>query len=98
MYEQMLATMSEDLKIKRYSTETQVQFETRVLYSAIASWMKAAALDRPLAGEISKEPGVSKRHLLDTCSKVLEEYLCRFPASRTWFFSSADSEDPSFNY
>ena len=94
MREQMIAAMSKDLKINKYSTETQVQFETRVLYSAVASWMKASALDRPLAGGTNIEPGVSKRHLLDTCSPVLAEYLCRFPASQAWFFPDANSEDP----
>ena len=94
MREQMIAAMSKDLKINKYSTETQAQFETRVIYSAIASWMKASALDRPLASKTSKEPGVSKRHLLDACSTVLQEYLCRFPASQAWFLPETNSEDP----
>ena len=94
MREQMIAAMAKDLKIKKYLTETQAQFETRALYSAIACWMKSTALDRPLTSEANKELGVSKRHLLDTCSRIFHEYLCRFPASQAWFLPDTNSDDP----
>lgn len=79
----LLRTMSSDLGIKKFDSESQVQYIQRVLYSATASWIKAACLDHPIT--TTAAAGVSRRHVFDKVERVLQELLKRFPECQTWF-------------
>ena len=48
MEETVLREMAADLGICRYEKESKLQYCNRVLYSAVISWIKASALDRPV--------------------------------------------------
>ena len=48
----LLHTTALDLGITRYSTESDAQFHNRVIYSAMACWIKAACQDRPVEGDL----------------------------------------------
>ena len=48
MKDRILYAMASDLGIDRFENESEMRYCSRVLYSAMASWVKAAALDRPV--------------------------------------------------
>lgn len=79
----LLQTVAIDLGIERYSVESDAQFNNRVIYSAMACWIKAACQDLPVGGERSE--GVSRRHIHDKCCRILSAFLCRYRSSEPWF-------------
>lgn len=90
MEEKLLSRMASDLNIRKYHNETTLDYECRLLYSAIASWIKAACMDRSilsLASSQSGRPGdgVSRRHILIKCVPVFDELMKRFPHLQPWF-------------
>lgn len=82
MESRILLTMAADLGINRYGNESETQYCNRVLYSAMASWIKASALDRLVTSVQTDNTGVSRRHILDKCTSILSEMLKRFPESK----------------
>lgn len=93
MEKAILRGMGTDLGVRRYEDETEEQYCNRVLYSAMAGWIKASALDRPVTSEQSEYPGVSRRHIRDKCTVILGELLKRFPESKQWFETESEEED-----
>lgn len=94
MENRILYAMAADLGIDRYINESKSQYCDRVLYSAMASWIKAAALDQPITSTQESDQGVSRRHILDKCTSVLNEMLKRFPESKSWFETASDEDSP----
>jgi len=95
MTDEMTVAMATDLNVCQFASESRPQFMSRLLYSALACWIKTAALDRSVsfcADSNQGTQGVSRRHILDRCSRVLEEMLQRFPTSRPWFETAPGSE------
>ena len=82
------------LGIFKYENESESQYCNRVLYSAIASWIKAVALDQPVTSGQMDNPGVRRRHISDKCTAILNEMLKRFPESKPWFESEKTQESP----
>ena len=64
MKDRILYAMASDLGIDRFENESEMRYCSRVLYSAMASWVKAAALDRPVTSIQRVVQGVSRRHIL----------------------------------
>lgn len=94
MEDRILYAMADDLGISKYENESESQYCNRVLYSAMASWIKAVALDQPVTSEQMNNPGVSRRHIFDKCTVILNEMLKRFPESKPWFESEKTEENP----
>ena len=90
----MLRAMAADLGITQYEIETPVQYGHRVLYFAIACWIKAASMDCPITGSMNTVSGISRRHVNDKCSAVLAEILKRYPYCRLWFDTGRTTENP----
>lgn len=85
MTDEMMVTMATDLRVRQFANESLPQFMNRLLYSAMACWIKTAALDRPVSFHTDGDLGISRRHILDRCDSVLAEMLSRFPTSKPWF-------------
>ena len=94
MKDRILYAMAGDLGIDRFENESEMQYCSRVLYSAMASWVKAAALDRPVTSIQGAVQGVSRRHIFDKCMAILNEMLRRHPESRPWFETESETECP----
>lgn len=90
---EIIAAMAADMNIKKFNNETDLQFVQRVLYSATACWVKAAALDRNI-GDENVDTGVSKKHIYEKVSKLLSAMLERYPETKYWFYMDDESEDP----
>lgn len=91
MEKDLLQTVAFDLGITRYSSESNSQFNNRVIYSAMTCWIKAACQDQPINGNQSE--GVSRRHIHDKCSRILSAFLCRYHSSEPWFASDDENTD-----
>lgn len=87
----LLQTIALDLGIMRFSTESDTQFNNRVIYSAMACWIKAASQDQPIDGDRSE--GVSRRHIHDRCNRILSGFLCRYHSSEPWFAVEDSNND-----
>ena len=83
MDDKILAAMASDMNITKYKTESESQYCTRILYSAVACWIKTAATDKVLGSD--ENSGVSRRHIIDRCVPILNELLLRHPLSKQWF-------------
>lgn len=94
MESEILQAMAADLGMDRYMAESATQYCNRVLYSALACWIKAVALDQPLAPVEEDAQGVSRRHILCKCTAVLNEMLKRFPESAPWFETAPGTDTP----
>lgn len=94
MEDRVLHAMATDLGITKYENESESQYCNRMLYSAMASWIKAVALDRPVTSEQKDNPGVSSRHIFDKCKDIFNAMLKRFPESKTWFETEKIQESP----
>lgn len=94
MGDKVIHAMAVDMGISKYENEHETQYYNRVLYSAMSSWIKAAALDQPVTSEQRNNLGVSRRHIFDKCAAILNEMLKRFPESKTWFESEKTEESP----
>lgn len=94
MEDKLLCAMAADLGVDRYSDESEVEYCNRVLYSALACWVKASALDRPVSSMQTDVMGVSRRHILDKCTSILSEMLKRHPKSILWFQMEAETDNP----
>lgn len=92
MTDEMIATMATDLNIHQFACESKSHFISRLLYSAMACWIKTAALDRPISFHADLNQGISRRHILERCDNVLTEMLRRFPASEPWFKTELGNE------
>lgn len=91
MEKDLLQTAALDLGITRFSTETDAQFNNRILYSAMACWIKAACQDQPVDGDYSN--GVSRRHIHDKCTRILSAFLHRYHSSEPWFTVEDTNDD-----
>ena len=87
--------MSSDLGINQFDKESQSQFRIRVIYSAMACWIKAITLDRSAGCNDNISRGVSRRHLYDRSHEVFEAMIGVFPEVEEWFTCKALSEHPT---
>ena len=69
MKNEILVAMASDMKITKYELESDAQYTQRVLYSALACWVKAATLDRDISQPNSV--GASKKHIKEKCTKII---------------------------
>lgn len=88
-YEILLA-IAKDLGVDQYEAETDCGYTCRLLYSAIACWIKSAGMDRPMASPIDE--GISRRHISDKCTLILTEFLKRWPNCKPWFDTEPESD------
>lgn len=88
MNDKLLRRMAEDLKISPYKNEYPFDYESRVIYSAMASWIKAVCMDKSVLAQAKQSDateGISRVHVLNKCKPVLDELLKRFPSAKSWF-------------
>lgn len=92
MTDEMIVAMATDLNMRQFVNENRSQFINRLLYSAMACWIKTAALDRSVSFHPDIDQGISRRHILDRCDSILTEMICRFPTSKSWFETDPGNE------
>lgn len=86
--------MASDLGIFRFTEESSLQFKCRVIYSAMASWIKAIAMDQPPGSREEGFYGVSRRHMFERSRAVLDTFYRMYPEIREWFDLTETDEHP----
>ena len=91
----MIDKMALDLGIYRFADEPLPLYKSRVVYSAMSCWIKTIALDRKarFMGSVQAN-GVSRRHIHDRSSVVLDMLVKMFPEIGKWFFPPTIDENP----
>lgn len=84
MKNEILVAMASDMNITKYESESDAQHTQRILYSALACWIKAATLDRDISEPASV--GASKKHIKEKCTQILDAMLSRVPEAKTYFY------------
>jgi len=85
MTDEMTVAMATDLNVRQFANENRLQFINRLLYSAMACWIKAAALDRSVSFQPDSDQCIGRQHIFGRCDSILAEMLQRFPVSKSWF-------------
>jgi len=92
MEPELIVRIAKDLGIRQYINETNDAFYFRVLYSAMASWIKASALDRQICNTLTGTVGVSRKYILTKCERILQTFLNMYPELRSRFIVDSDKE------
>lgn len=91
MSENIIDTMASDLGLSCFQNESLESFRCRVIYSAMASWIKAIAMDQPV---YSNNIGVSRRYIYDRSKVIFDTMSKMYPESRNWFIFQEEKEHP----
>ncbi len=84
MNNELLSQISEDLQIVKYPTENYNSYTSRVMYSALALWLKTICLDG-ITQKNQKNYSITKKYFHQRGSKVLNDFIEFFPTSKEWF-------------
>lgn len=72
--------------INKYFCESESAYLSRLIYSAIGSWILCCAGDRNAMEDESKY-GVSKNYILTRCSEILNDFFEICPQAQAWFLA-----------
>jgi hypothetical protein len=78
--------VADDLRITKFSFESESQYYSRLIYSAIGNWILHCVNDKSIT-ESDEQFGVSKSYLLRRCASILNDLLEMCPQAKSWFFS-----------
>jgi len=92
MNSNLLEKMSSDMHISPYPNENKESFVCRVIYSALAEWMRCFVLDENETGIVLPK---SKIYMLKRGQDILTSLLEVFPECKTWFVNK-DSQDNTY--
>lgn len=95
MAEHIIDRMASDLGISHFQEETLIEYESRVAYSAMASWIKAITMDQPVGSKETGFVGVSRRHVYERSRSILDTICKMYPELAGWFGLSEAQEDPT---
>lgn len=86
--------MASDLGICRLAEEPPLQFKCRVIYSAMASWIKTIAMDQSPGSKEEGFYGVSRKHMYERSRAVLDTFYRMYPEIGEWFGLTGMDEHP----
>ena len=89
----MLDRIAQDLGINKYEEELMLQYKCRIIYSAMACWIKAIALDRFAVNQEKDFTGVSRRHIYERSQTILKTLIKMFPEIGPWFDLSENNDN-----
>lgn len=87
----ILNTIVKDLKMVKCRDESNYLYHARIVYSAMAMWIKTTALDSNISDDITTN-GASKKHVFERCSRVLNDIVSIEPSIRPWFFDEFEED------
>ena len=90
----MIDRIAIDLGVYRFAEEPLSQYTSRVIYSAMACWIKAIAQDKPVGYQENAPSGISRRHIFERSHTILGTMIKMFPEIKEWFDLSAENDDP----
>ncbi len=84
----LIRTISNDLKIERYDTESEESYKCRIIYSALAIWIKCQTVS--IDGK-----DVSQKFITQKCTNILQHYLSRYNDCEKWFMKNKEGKNLS---
>lgn len=94
MSETTIDRIASDLGIFRFEDESLSLYRCRILYSAMASWIKAIAMDQPVGSREEGFYGVSRRHIYERSRVILDTFCRMYPDIEEWFGTLEMDEHP----
>lgn len=91
----LLSKIAQDLNVVQFINEPQNLYIARVVYSALAAWMKIIPLDGYNEKDVAST-SVTKKYHTQRAKEILDEILCFFPEIRYWFYDVESLQDNSF--
>ncbi len=92
MNRNLLDKMSSDMHIAPYLNENKESFACRVIYSALAEWMRFFVLDENETGIVLPK---SKVYMLKRGQEIISSLLEVFPECKPWFIDK-ESQDNTY--
>ncbi|MBD7970010.1 hypothetical protein [Paenibacillus gallinarum] len=86
--------IAKDLKIVKIPLETEEQYFSRIIYSALAMWIRYSTLDEDILFPEKSKIGVSKTHIRNRCQPFIDEMIKMYPSTRQWFYPPDKESDP----
>lgn len=90
MKKKLIDQLCSDLLISQFKYENNTSFYTRLLYSALADWMKICILDHTNEKYVTSK---SKLYIHRRCSEILDNFLLVFPECHSYFWEESDNAD-----
>lgn len=84
MHSQLIDDIAFDLRIKKYESERIELYNSRVIYSAMSSWMKHILLDHTI--EEDKMELKTKNYHYRRSNEILIEFVNLFPEIHNWLY------------
>lgn len=99
MSNQLLQAISTDLQVFRYNNEDSIQYEGRLLYSAVAAWCRNMMNDKSYSDFTNTERkiGIDLEHIAIRLSQVIDGMFEAFPYGRMYFQKTGAKELTSFD-
>lgn len=85
MSEKTIDRIASDLGIFRFKGESESLYQCRTIYSAMACWIKAIAMDKPAGSREEGFYGVSRRHIYERSRAILDMFYRMYPGTKEWF-------------
>ncbi len=93
MTDEIIEKMASDLGIRCFSGEEPSRYKCRVIYSAMASWLKAISLDQTFTSAEANYSGVSRKYLYERSRAVYGAICKMFPEITGWFEPQEDKKE-----
>lgn len=92
MKNELISTLSTDLKINKFSDESEIEYNQRLIYSAAAAWAKTLVYGHSYADSELQNDFVNTdiMYIQTHLSKVLEAYLQCFEINSDWIEKESD--------
>ncbi|MFA9423138.1 MAG: hypothetical protein ACERLG_06150 [Sedimentibacter sp.] len=94
MKDKLIKTLARDLKVNRFTDESECEYNQRLIYSAGAAWAKTLVYGHSYTDSKSNDSFINTdiMYIETHLSKVLEAYLRCFDINVDWIESISDSE------
>ena len=89
MKDELIQRLSSDLQITSSIFESDADFHNRLIYSALADWIKICILDRTNERYIDCK---SKIYIRKRCEEVLDDFLRVFPECFDYFYKNGEAD------
>lgn len=92
MKNELISTLATDLKINKFSDESEIEYNQRLIYSAAAAWAKTLVYGHSYSDHALENDFVNTdiMYIQIHLSKVLEAYLQCFKINRDWIEKESD--------
>ncbi len=92
MKNELISTLATDLKINKFSDESEIEYNHRLIYSAASAWVKTLVYGHSYSDNALENDFVNTdiMYIQTHLSKVLEAYLQCFKINRNWIDKESD--------